>query len=128
VGPSPPTVEAAIVSNAATHTIFIASNGGGILKSTDDGASFVTVNNGLDEVTIATMVMDPTNTPPEFPWILRIIQFTWRPLKAARACGKARISALTQVLQLRCPEPVRESQVWGPHIGLPCALFDEAFA
>jgi photosystem II stability/assembly factor-like uncharacterized protein len=61
VGPSPPAVEAAIVSNAATHTIFIASNGGGILKSTDDGASFVTVNNGLDEVTIAAMVMDPTN-------------------------------------------------------------------
>jgi photosystem II stability/assembly factor-like uncharacterized protein len=61
VGPSPPAVEAAIVSNAATHTIFIASNGGGVLKSTDDGASFVTVNNGLDEVTIAAMVMDPTN-------------------------------------------------------------------
>jgi photosystem II stability/assembly factor-like uncharacterized protein len=61
VGPSPPAVEAAIVSNAATHTIFIASNGGGILKSTDDGASFAAVNNGLDEVTIAAMVMDPTN-------------------------------------------------------------------
>jgi photosystem II stability/assembly factor-like uncharacterized protein len=61
VGPSPPAVEAAIVSNAATHTIFIASNGGGILRSTDDGASFVAVNNGLDEVTIAAMAMDPTN-------------------------------------------------------------------
>lgn len=61
VGPSPPAVEAAIVSNAATHTIFIGSNGGGILKSTDDGASFVAVNNGLDDVTIAAMAMDPTN-------------------------------------------------------------------
>jgi photosystem II stability/assembly factor-like uncharacterized protein len=61
VGPSPPAVEAAIVSNAPTHTIYIGSNGGGILKSTDDGASFVAVNNGLDDVTIAAMVMDPTN-------------------------------------------------------------------
>jgi photosystem II stability/assembly factor-like uncharacterized protein len=61
VGPSPPAVEAAIVSNAATRTIYIGSNGGGILKSTDDGASFVAVNNGLDDVTIAAMVMDPKN-------------------------------------------------------------------
>jgi photosystem II stability/assembly factor-like uncharacterized protein len=61
VGPSPPAVEAAIVSNAATHTIFIGSNGGGILKSTDDGVSFVAVNKGLDEVTIAAMAMDPKN-------------------------------------------------------------------
>jgi photosystem II stability/assembly factor-like uncharacterized protein len=61
VGPSPPAIEAAIVSNAATHTIYIGSNGGGILKSTDDGASFVGVNNGLDEVTIAAMAMDPKN-------------------------------------------------------------------
>ena len=30
VGPSPPAIEAAIVSNAATHTIFIGSNGGRI--------------------------------------------------------------------------------------------------
>jgi photosystem II stability/assembly factor-like uncharacterized protein len=61
VGPAPPAIEAAIVSNAATHTIYIGSNGGGILKSTDDGASFVAVNKGLDEVTIAAMVMDPSN-------------------------------------------------------------------
>jgi photosystem II stability/assembly factor-like uncharacterized protein len=61
VGPSPPAVEAAIVSNAATHTIYIGSNGGGVLKSTDDGASFAAVNNGLDDATIAAMAMDPTN-------------------------------------------------------------------
>jgi photosystem II stability/assembly factor-like uncharacterized protein len=61
VGPSPPAIEAAIVSNAPTHTIYIGSNGGGILKSTDDGASFVAINNGLDDVTIAAMVMDPKN-------------------------------------------------------------------
>lgn len=61
VGPSPPAIEAAIVSNAATHTIYVGSNGGGILKSTDNGGSFVAVNNGLDDLTITAMVMDPTN-------------------------------------------------------------------
>jgi photosystem II stability/assembly factor-like uncharacterized protein len=61
VGPSPPAIEAAIVSDAATRTIYIGSNGGGILKSMDDGASFVPVNNGLDDVTISAMVLDPTN-------------------------------------------------------------------
>jgi photosystem II stability/assembly factor-like uncharacterized protein len=61
VGPSPPAIEAAIVSDAATHTIYIGSNGGGILKSTDDGVSFVAANNGLDDLTIAALAMDPTN-------------------------------------------------------------------
>ena len=61
VGPSPPAVEAAIVSDAASHTIYIGSNGGGVLKSSDDGASFAPVNNGLDEKTIAAMVIDPKN-------------------------------------------------------------------
>lgn len=59
VGPSPPAIEAAVVSDAATHTIYIGSNGGGILKSTDDGASFVKANSGLDDLTITAMVMDP---------------------------------------------------------------------
>jgi photosystem II stability/assembly factor-like uncharacterized protein len=61
VGPSPPAIEAAIVSDAASHTIYIGSNGGGVLKSSDDGASFVAVNNGLEEKTIAAMAIDPKN-------------------------------------------------------------------
>src|ERR1700733_9112807 len=62
VGPSPPAVEAAIVSDPASHTIYIGSNGGGLLKSIDDGASFVAVNNGLEDKTIVAMAIDPQNS------------------------------------------------------------------
>lgn len=59
VGPAPPAIEAAVVADPATRTIYIASTGGGVLKSTDDGASFKAVNNGLDALSITAMTMDP---------------------------------------------------------------------
>jgi photosystem II stability/assembly factor-like uncharacterized protein len=59
VGPSPPAIEAPVLVDAANHTLYIGSNGGGVLKSTNDGASFRPVNNGLNELTVAAMVMDP---------------------------------------------------------------------
>jgi len=59
VGPAPPAIEASIAADPASHTIYIASTGGGVLKSTNDGASFQAVNNGLDALSITAMAMDP---------------------------------------------------------------------
>lgn len=47
VGPAPLAIQAAIVADAASHTIYIGSAGGGVLKSTDGGAMFRAVENGL---------------------------------------------------------------------------------
>jgi photosystem II stability/assembly factor-like uncharacterized protein len=62
VGPAPPAIEAAIVADPATHTIYIASTGGGVLKSTNEGASFKPVNTGLDALSITAMAMDPRDS------------------------------------------------------------------
>ena len=59
VGPGPGAIEAAIAVDAPSGTVYIASLGGGILKSTDGGANFVPVNNGLDDLVVATMAMAP---------------------------------------------------------------------
>ena len=59
VGPGPGAIEAAIAVDAPSGTIYIASLGGGVLKSTNGGASFVPVNNGLDDLVVATMAMAP---------------------------------------------------------------------
>ena len=59
VGPGPGAVEATIAVDAASHTIYIASNGGGVLKSTNGGASFVAKNNGLDGIAISALAMGP---------------------------------------------------------------------
>lgn len=59
VGPAPPAIEAAIAADAATRTIYVASAGGGVLKSTNDGASFQAVNSGLDALSVTAMAMDP---------------------------------------------------------------------
>jgi photosystem II stability/assembly factor-like uncharacterized protein len=58
VGPVPPAIPAAIAAHAPSHTIYIGSLGGGILKSTNGGATFaaVTPRGG-----ILSMVMDPNN-------------------------------------------------------------------
>ena len=59
IGPAPPAVEAAIVTDLASHTVYVASLGGGVLKSTDGGKHFKAVNTGLDSLTIAAMAMVP---------------------------------------------------------------------
>ena len=58
VGPAPPAIGAAIAAHAPSHTIYIGGEGGGVLKSTDGGATFVSVNNAL---TVLSMVMDPND-------------------------------------------------------------------
>src|ERR1700704_5845126 len=57
VGPAPPAIPAAIASHAPSHTIYIGSLGGGILKSTDGGATFVALTGGG----VRSMVMDPND-------------------------------------------------------------------
>jgi photosystem II stability/assembly factor-like uncharacterized protein len=60
-GPAPPAVEAAILSDPASRTIYLGSLGGGLLKSTDGGVTFSPANNGLEATTISAMVMAPGN-------------------------------------------------------------------
>ena len=47
VGPGPGAVEAQVVANPATHTVYVSTNGGGVLKSTDGGLRFSPSNTGL---------------------------------------------------------------------------------
>jgi photosystem II stability/assembly factor-like uncharacterized protein len=59
VGPAPPAIEATIVSDPASRTIYIGSLGGGVLKSTDGGSTFTVLADGPPGVT--AMVMEPNN-------------------------------------------------------------------
>lgn len=61
IGPAPPAIEAAIMADPASRTIYVASAGDGVLKSTNGGASFAAVNAGLDALTITAMAMEPGN-------------------------------------------------------------------
>src|ERR1017187_10237491 len=61
VGPSPPAIPAAIASHPASHTIYIGSIGGGLLKSTNGGAAFNALSS-LPTNEVMSMVMDPTNS------------------------------------------------------------------
>ncbi|HEY0746894.1 MAG TPA: hypothetical protein VGD63_09365, partial [Steroidobacteraceae bacterium] len=47
IGPGPGGVEAQVVANPATHTVYVSTNGGGVLKSTDGGSHFAPSNQGL---------------------------------------------------------------------------------
>jgi photosystem II stability/assembly factor-like uncharacterized protein len=57
VGPAPPAIEASIAIDSATRTVFIASLGGGILKSKDGGQTFAPANQGLDSLVVASLAM-----------------------------------------------------------------------
>jgi len=61
IGPAPPAIEAAIAVHAPSHTIYIASLGGGVLKSADGGATFVAINNGLASLVVASLAMAPND-------------------------------------------------------------------
>jgi photosystem II stability/assembly factor-like uncharacterized protein len=61
IGPTPPAINAAIAADAASRTIYIGSAGGGVLKSTDGGASFLAVNNGLGGSIVTGIVVAPNN-------------------------------------------------------------------
>src|SRR5271170_1657473 len=57
VGPAPPSIEASIAIDDATRTVYIASLGGGILKSEDGGQTFAAANQGLDSLVVASLAM-----------------------------------------------------------------------
>ena len=59
VGPAPPTILAPIAADARTHTIYIGSLGGGVIKSTDGGRTFRAASHGLPAGTITGLVLSP---------------------------------------------------------------------
>jgi photosystem II stability/assembly factor-like uncharacterized protein len=61
VGPAPPAIEASIAVDTATHTVYIASLGGGILKSKDGGQTFAAANQGLGSPVVASLAMAHNN-------------------------------------------------------------------
>jgi len=60
IGPAPPAVEAAVLSDPGSGTMLIGGTGGGILRSTDGGHSFNYANQGLTSLTIFSLLMDPS--------------------------------------------------------------------
>ena len=62
VGPAPPAViTPVVVGSPGSGLIYIATFGGGVLKSTDTGRSFSTANNGLTVLTVTSMAAHPTD-------------------------------------------------------------------
>ena len=57
VGPAPPAIEASIAVDALTRTVYVASLGGGILKSEDGGQTFAAINQGLGSLGVASLAM-----------------------------------------------------------------------
>jgi len=57
VGPAPPAIEASIAVDISTRIVYIASLGGGILKSKDSGQTFTAANQGLDSLVVASLAM-----------------------------------------------------------------------
>jgi uncharacterized delta-60 repeat protein len=60
IGPAPPAVEAAVVSDPESGTMLVGGTGGGILRSSDRGRSFAYANTGLSSLTIISLLMDRT--------------------------------------------------------------------
>ena len=60
IGPGPAPIEAAIAAHAPSQTVYIASFGG-LLKSTDGGATFFAANSGIEGVGATAMAMDPND-------------------------------------------------------------------
>src|SRR5207302_3313237 len=61
IGPAPPTISATVAADPKSHTIYIGSVGGGVIKSTDGGITVRSANNGLAGLTITGLAMSPTN-------------------------------------------------------------------
>lgn len=57
VGPAPPAIEAPVAVHRPSGTIYVASLGGGVLKSSDGGASFKAINTGLGSPVTPSMAM-----------------------------------------------------------------------
>jgi photosystem II stability/assembly factor-like uncharacterized protein len=63
IGPPVPAIEGPVAVDPSTGTIYVGTFGGGVLKSTDRGATFATVNNGLTGTSqaVTSIAMDPVN-------------------------------------------------------------------
>ena len=61
IGPAPPAINVPVVADPASHTIYIGSFGGGVLKSTNGGATFQAVNNGLSGRQITGLAIVPNH-------------------------------------------------------------------
>src|SRR5450432_4585050 len=61
VGPGPGAVEAQVIANPATHTVYVSTNGGGVLKSTDHGLHFSPSNTGLATTQIQQLAIGVNN-------------------------------------------------------------------
>ena len=61
IGPAPPAINVPVVADPASHTIYIGSSGGGVLKSTDGGTTFRSVNNGLGGSVISGLAIVPNH-------------------------------------------------------------------
>jgi len=61
VGPAPPAIEAPVAVHRSSGTIYVASLGGGVLKSSDLGATFKAVNTGLGSLVTPSMAMAPND-------------------------------------------------------------------
>jgi len=59
VGPGPGGVEAQVVADPASHTVYVATNGGGVLKSTDGGLRFMPANTGFATPQIQQLGIGP---------------------------------------------------------------------
>lgn len=62
IGPAPPAITTPIVADAASHTVYIGSAGAGVLRSTNGGATFVAVNNGLGGSIITGLAIAPNSS------------------------------------------------------------------
>jgi photosystem II stability/assembly factor-like uncharacterized protein len=60
IGPAPPAIEAAVVSDPDTGTLLVGGTGGGILRSVDGGQSFAYANTGLGSLAILSLLLDRT--------------------------------------------------------------------
>lgn len=61
LGPSPPAIEGPVAADPVSRTIYIGTFGGGILKSTDHGQTFLPANTGLPSLDITSIAMNPRN-------------------------------------------------------------------
>ena len=64
IGPPIPAIEGAVAVDPGSGTIYIGTFGGGVLKSTDGGATFATFNSGLNDLAqgVTSLAMDPTDS------------------------------------------------------------------
>lgn len=116
VGPAPPAVVAPVaVGPAGSGVIYIATFGGGVLKSTDDGRSFRQANTGLGDLAVNAMASHPTDPDQVYVATLGDGMFhtrdggtSWAPLPS--------IPSPTFSLTV---DPVRPSIIYSGHLAGP---------